>query len=66
MELLVTHEIDWNRRDQYCAGQFADPNMPEELPTAPINAGAQLLVSPKPFELGFDKFDFDGEDPVYD
>ena len=30
-ELLVTHDVTWSRHDSYCAGQFPEPDMPEEL-----------------------------------
>lgn len=65
-ELLVTHEIDWSKRDQYCLGQFAESEVPEELPTAPITTRVKMLAGPDTSELGFDKFNFDGEDPDYD
>ena len=61
-ELLVTHEINWGKRDQCCIGQFAEPESPEELPTAPVTARIQMLASPTDSELGFDKFNFDEED----
>lgn len=63
-ELLVTHQINWSKRDQYCAGQFAESNTPEELPTAPITTRVQMLAKPDHAELGFNKFDFDEEDPT--
>ena len=65
-ELLVTHEINWSKRDQYCTGQFAEPEVPEELPTAPITTSVQMLAKPDDSELGFDKFNFDGEESAYD
>lgn len=65
-ELLVTHEINWGKRDQYCTGQFAEPEMPEELPTAPVTTQVQMLANPNDSGLGFDKFNFDEEDPAYD
>ena len=60
-ELLVTHEINWGKRDQYCTGQFAEPDVPEELPTAPVTTRVQMLARPNDSELGFDKFNFDEE-----
>ena len=60
-ELLVTHEINWGKRDQYCTGQFAEPDVSEELPTAPVTTQVQMLTRPNDSELGFDKFNFDEE-----
>lgn len=65
-ELLVTHEINWGKRDQYCTGQFAEPEVPEELPTAPITTSVQMLAKPNDSELGFDKFNFGEEESTYD
>ncbi|HCG58924.1 MAG TPA: IS21 family transposase [Lachnospiraceae bacterium] len=65
-ELLVTHEINWGKRDQYCAGQFAEPEVPEELPTAPVTTSVKMLSKPSASEFGFDKFNFDEEDPAYE
>ena len=63
-DLLVTHEINWNKRDQYCVGQFAEPEVPEELPTAPITTQVQMLAKPDDSGLDFAKFNFDKELPV--
>lgn len=65
-ELLVTHEINWSKRDQYCVGQFAEPEVLEELPTAPITTRVHMLTSSEDPGLGFGKFNFDEEDPEYD
>ena len=65
-DLLVTHEINWSKRDQYCIGQFAEPEVPEELPTAPITTQIQMLAKPDDLGLDFAKFNFDKEDPAYD
>lgn len=59
-ELLVTHEVTWSKKDSYCIGQFAEPIMPEELPTAPIKTRMQM-ISPPAVTDGFDKFNFDEE-----
>jgi len=40
--------------------------MPEELPTAPVTTQVQMLANPNDSGLGFDKFNFDEEDPAYD
>ncbi len=63
-DLLVTHTIDWSKRDQYCNGQFAEPSSPQELPTAPVTTGIRMLSRPHVKETGFDKFNFDGEDDL--
>lgn len=65
-ELLVTHEINWSKRDQYCSNQFAEPEVPEELPTAPITTQIQMLTKPNDSKLEFAKFNFDKEDEEYD
>ena len=63
-ELLVTHEISWSKRDQYCSNQFAEPECPEELPTAPITTNVRMLTRSDDPDLDFSKFDFDKEDDV--
>lgn len=58
--LLTTHDVTWSRRDSYCVGQYAEPEMPEELPTAPVTTRIQMIVEPEK-NSGFEKFDFDEE-----
>lgn len=64
-DLLVTHEVTWSKRDRFCVGQFAEPDVPEELPTAPITTQVKMLASSDDPELDFSKFDCDEEDPDY-
>ena len=64
-DLLVTHEITWSKRDRYCIGQYAEPDVPEEFPTAQIKTQVQMLSRPEDPELDFSKFDCDKEDPDY-
>ena len=59
-ELLVTHDVTWSRLDSYCADQFAEPSMPEELPTAPIRTSVRMIAEPAR-DTGFEKFSFDEE-----
>lgn len=59
-ELLVTHEVTWSKKDSYCIDQFAEPVMPEELPTAPVKTRIQMIAPPQVTD-GFDKFNFDEE-----
>lgn len=58
-ELLVTHEVTWSRKDQYCQDQFVTIQ-PEELPTAPI----KVCIEEKNYipNDAFDKFNFDKEE----
>lgn len=59
-QILVTHEVTWSKKDSYCIDQFADPLMPEELPTAPVKSRIQMIAPPAAAD-GFDKFNFDEE-----
>ena len=63
-DLLVTHTIDWGKRDQYCHGQFAEAAALQELPTSPVTTNIRMLAKPQTKEVGFDKFNFDEEDFV--
>ena len=58
--LLTTHDVTWSRRDSYCVGQYAEPDMPEELPTAPVKTRIRMITEPEKTS-GFEKFDFDEE-----
>jgi transposase len=58
--LLTTHDVTWSRRDSYCVGQYAESDMPEELPTAPVKTRIQMITEPER-NSGFEKFDFDEE-----
>jgi hypothetical protein len=60
-ELLVTHDVTWSRQDSYCTGQFPDPDMPEELPTAPVKTYIQQMIEEPSDDSGFEKFDFSEE-----
>ena len=46
--------------------ESTEPEVPEELPTAPITTSVQMLAKPDDSELGFDEFNFDGEESAYD
>lgn len=60
-QTLVTHQIDWSRRDQYCRNQFQDRTTPEELPSAPVTTSLRMLTSPSRTSVGFEKFNFEEE-----
>ena len=47
---------------EYTIGQFAEPLMPEELPTAPVKTRIQMTEPPSITD-GFEKFSF-GEEVV--
>ena len=59
-ELLVTHDVTWSRKDSYCAGQYEEPDMPEELPSAPVKTHIKMIDEPKRGD-GFERFNFDEE-----
>lgn len=59
-ELLVAHDVTWSKRDSYCAGQYAEPDMPEEHPTAPVLTNIQMIAEPER-DSDFDRFDFSEE-----
>lgn len=59
-DVLVTHDVTWSRMDSYCADQFSESGMPEELPTAPVTTYVQMIEEPK-HNAGFEKFSFDEE-----
>ena len=59
-ELLVTHDVTWSKLDSYCKDQFAEPSMPEELPTAPVRTSIRMLAEPAG-DNSFEKFNFDEE-----
>lgn len=61
-ELLVTHDVNWSKHEHYCKGQFEEPEVPEELPTAPVSTSIRMLGTPDSPETGFDKFNFAEED----
>lgn len=58
-ELLVTHEVTWSRKDQFCEGQYLS-SQPEERPTAPV----KVLIEQRQMlpDNAFDKFNFGEED----
>lgn len=60
MDLLVTHEVTWSKRDRFCEGQFAD-FQPEEFPTAPVKTVIRQLQAPADDE-SFEDFNFDTEE----
>ena len=57
-QLLVTHEVTWSLRDQYCADQYSQLPQPEEYPSMPVTSTIKLLQKPVSASA-FDKFDFD-------
>lgn len=59
-QLLATHPVTWDKRDQFCAEQYEDIVQPEEFPTAIVKTTIKQISS-KPIGLSFDKFDFDTE-----
>lgn len=59
-ECLVTHDVTWSKLDSYCKDQFAEPVMPEELPTAPVKTHIQMIAEPISHS-GFERFDFSEE-----
>lgn len=66
LELLVTYDVTWSRKDRFCEGQYPDTPQPEELPTAPVTTYITMLDEPQKPPVGFEKFDFDEEDDCYE
>ncbi len=66
LELLVTYDVTWSRKDRFCEGQYLDTPQPEELPTAPVTTYITMLDEPQKPPVGFEKFDFDEEDDCYE
>lgn len=58
---LATHEVTWSRRDSYCKDQYANPEQPEEFPTANIKTLIEQIAQPQEDDY-FDQFDFSGGD----
>ena len=58
--LLVTHTVTWSKQDRYCKDQYANPEQPEEFPTAAIHTEIRKLPLPAS-NLSFEKFNFDKE-----
>jgi transposase len=56
--LLVTHTVTWSKQDRYCKDQYANPEQPEEFPTATIHTEIRKLPLPAS-NLSFEKFNFD-------
>ena len=56
--LLVTHTVTWSKQDRHCKDQYANPEQPEEFPTAVIHTEIRKLPSPVS-NLSFEKFNFD-------
>ena len=56
--LLVTHTVTWSKQDRYCKDQYANPEQPEEFPTAVIHTEIRKLPLPAS-NLSFEKFNFD-------
>ena len=56
--LLVTHMVTWSKQDRYCKDQYANPEQPEEFPTAAIHTEIRKLPLPAS-NLSFEKFNFD-------
>ena len=56
--LLVTHMVTWSKQDRYCKDQYANPEQPEEFPTAVIHTEIRKLPLPAS-NLSFEKFNFD-------
>ena len=56
--LLVTHTVTWSKQDRYCKDQYANPEQPEEFPTAAIHTEIRKLPLPAS-NLSFEKFNFD-------
>ena len=58
---LATHEVTWSRMDSYCKDQYANPEQPEEFPTANIKTLIEQIAQPQEDDY-FDQFDFSGGD----
>ena len=58
---LVTHEVTWSRSDSYCKDQFANPDQPEEFPTADVKVLIEQIGQIHSDDY-FDQFDFSGGD----
>lgn len=58
--LLVRHDVTWSRKDSCCRDQYAEPDQPEEFPTAPVRTLVRQLASKALGDDYFDQFDFSG------
>lgn len=56
--LLVSHEVTWSKRDSFCKDQYANPQQPEEFPTAPVRTQVKMLPE-QCHASSFEKFNFD-------
>ena len=56
--LLVSHEVTWSKRDSFCNDQYANPQQPEEFPTAPVRTQVKMLPE-QCHASSFEKFNFD-------
>lgn len=55
--ILTTHPVTWDRRDQFCVGQYEDITQPEEFPTAPIKTTIRQIPN-NSTGISFESFDF--------
>jgi hypothetical protein len=58
-QTLVTHQIDWSKREQYCRNQFLYRSVPEEFASVPVTTSLRMLSSPPRTSVGFEKFNFE-------
>ena len=58
---LATHEVTWSHRDSYCKDQYANPQQPEEFPTATVKTTV-IQLEDKNYGLNFDSFNFSLEE----
>ena len=58
---LATHLVTWSRNDSYCKDQYANPEQPEEFPTADVKTLIEQITQTQEDDY-FDQFDFSGGD----
>ena len=56
---LATHEVTWSRKDSFCRDQYANPDQPEEFPTADVKTLIEQITQTQDDNY-FDQFDFSG------
>lgn len=61
-QVLVSYDVTWSRKDQFCADQYVI-DQPEEYPSMPVKAKILEIEAPRP-DTGFEKFNF--EEGIWD
>ncbi len=61
-QVLVSYDVTWSRKDQFCADQYVI-DQPEEYPSMPVKTKILEIEAPRP-DTGFEKFNF--EEGIWD